>query len=127
ASAPIDERTDADVLGFVQAYARQLRFFEGDGEVREAGTWEAFANRADVSLQDVAAYLSDPSGFSGEKARWLGRPHFALVLAYAKLLGRAREHLNGYTRRHLDYHYRDLLRMEPGPAAADRVTVLFAL
>jgi len=127
ASAPIDERTDADVLGFVQAYASQLRFFEGDGEVREAGTWEAFANRDDVSLQDVAAYLSDPSGFSGEKARWLGRPHFALVLAYAKLLGRAREHLNGFTRRHLDYHYRDLLRMEPGPAAADRVTVLFAL
>lgn len=128
--ARIDERTTADLLGFVQAYAAQLRFLEGDAEtggLRSTGTWADFVRRADISLADIAAYLADPTRFSGEQARWLGRPHFALLLTFVQLLGHAREHLNGFTRRHLDHYYRDLLQIRPEPPAPDRAMVVFGL
>ena len=128
--APIDERTRADVLGFVQAYADQLRFLEGDAEtggVRTTGTWADFVRRADISLADIAAYVTDPTRFTGDRARWLGRPHFALLLAFVELLAHARDHLNGFTRRHLDHYYRDLLQVRPEPPTPDRATVVFGL
>jgi hypothetical protein len=130
AYAPVDERTHADMVRFVQAYAEQLRFLEGDDEtggLRSTGTWTDFVRRADVSIADIVAYLADPSRFTGDKARWLGRPHFALLLTFLELLGHARDHLNGFTRRHLDYYYRDVLQLGPEPPAPDRATVLFGL
>jgi hypothetical protein len=128
--APIDERTRTDVLGFVQAYADQLRFLEGDAEtggVRTTGTWADFVRRADLSLADIAAYVTDPTRFTGERARWLGRPHFALLLTFVELLAHARDHLNGFTRRHLDYYYRDLLQARPEPPTPDRATVVLGV
>lgn len=128
--APIDERTRSDVLGFVQAYAGQLRFLEADDETggaRTTGTWVDFVRRADISLADIAAYVTDPTRFTGERARWLGRPHFALLLTFVELLGHARDHLNDFTRRHLDYYYRDVLQVRPEPPTPDRATVVFGL
>jgi hypothetical protein len=130
AHAPIDERTTADVLGFVQVYAAQLRFLEGDDEtggVRTTGMWADFARRDDISIADIVAYLADPARFTGERARWLGRPHFALLLTFVQLLAHARDHLNGFTRRHLDHYYRDVLQIRPEPPAPDRATVVFGL
>jgi hypothetical protein len=128
--APIDERTRTDVLGFVQAYADQLRFLEADDEtggVRTTGTWADFVRRTDISLADIAAYVTDPTRFTGERARWLGRPHFALLLTFVELLAHARDHLNGFTRRHLDHYYRDVLQVRPEPPTPDRATVVFSL
>ncbi|MEZ4362932.1 MAG: baseplate J/gp47 family protein [Kofleriaceae bacterium] len=128
AYVPIDERTSGDLLRFVQEYAKQLSLFDHDeAGVIEAGTWSSFASRAGVSIEDMVAYLAEPERFSGERARWLGRPHFALLLTFVELLGHARDHLNGFTRRHLDYYYRDLLEMAPEAPRADRATVLFTL
>ncbi len=133
----IDERSTADLLAFVQAFAEQIRFFmassAGDDELRDAGSWSAFAkreaggNHAAISIADMVAYIADPTRFEGEQARWLGRPHFALLLTFLELLGHARAQLNGLTARHLDYYYREVLRMLPLPALADRAAVVLQL
>jgi hypothetical protein len=71
AHAPIDERTSADLVRFAQAYAERLRYFEPDeatGGVRAAGTWSAFASAPDVSVEDIVAYVEDPTRFTGERA-----------------------------------------------------------
>lgn len=127
AYARIDERTSADLLRFARAYAEQLRFFEHEARPGGVRTWASFASRADVSIADMAAYLAEPERFTGERARWLGRPHFALLLTFVELLGHARDHLNGFTRRHLDYYYRELLQMAPEAPVADRAAVIFSL
>jgi hypothetical protein len=127
-SVRIDERTSKDLLAFVREFSEQVRFFHsGDDGPESAGSWAAFAQREDISLDDIVAYVENPSRFSGEKARWLGRPHFGLLLAFVELMGHARDQLNGLTRRHLDYYYRDVLQMELRAAVADRVAVLFGL
>jgi hypothetical protein len=128
ASVAIDERGHADLLAFVRALAEQLRFFSADdGELRDAGTWAPFARRDDITVADVVAYMQDPARFDGDRARWLGRPHFALLLTFLSLLGHAREQLNGLTGRHLDHYYRDILQMRPEPATPDRASVVFRL
>lgn len=124
ATAPIDERGTADLLAFVRGYAGQLRYFAARGdEVRDAGAWTGFADHPELTLTDVVAHIADPGRFADEHARWLGRPHFALLLGFLELMGHARDQLNGLTRRHLDYYYRDVLHMTPGAATPDRVHV----
>jgi hypothetical protein len=55
------------------------------------------------------------------------RPHAALFLAFLRLLNHARRSINTITARHLDFYYRDVLRLVPRPAVADRAHVLFDL
>jgi hypothetical protein len=48
-------------------------------------------------------------------------PHYGLWLAFLRLFAFSQSHLNGMTRRHLDYYYKDILRLclrQPEPAKA---------
>ena len=132
-SVAIDERGHADLLAFAQALAGKLRFVPADAPA-DAGvdddnpaTWAPFASHPDLSIADIVAYMADPRRASGERARWLGRPHFALLLAFLELLATARDQQNDLTRRHLDHYYREVLRLVPEPAVPDRVVVLLRL
>ncbi|MCI3939195.1 hypothetical protein MQX03_18640 [Chryseobacterium aahli] len=51
-------------------------------------------------------------------------PHYALFLAFLKLLGIAKNHLNEFTKRHLDFYYKDILQLLPQKAQPDFVHVL---
>lgn len=132
----VDERSSADLLAFVQAYVEQLRYWGVDesGEaLREAGTWRDFMRpptRGDAAKPDadeianIVAYVREPERFEGELARWLGRPHFALLLTFIELLGHARAQLGELTARHLDYYYGEVLRMQLEPAKPDRAALV---
>lgn len=128
ASVLIDERGPRDLLAFARAYASELRYVSADGEASDgalAQDWRAFF--ADVDLDRAVAYLQSPEGFTAAQAAPYARPHFALFLAFLKLLDQGRGQLNGFTQRHLDHFYRDVLRMTPKPAVPDRVHVLVDL
>lgn len=55
------------------------------------------------------------------------QPHFALFLAFLKLLEEGRNTINTLTRRHLDFYYRRILRLEEKPAEPNRVHLLAEL
>lgn len=50
--------------------------------------------------------------------------HYALFLAFLRLFRFAQAHINTITKRHLDFYYRDVLRLEPKPAEANKVHVI---
>ena len=130
AYAPIDERTTPDLLAFVKAYADQIVYFTGGdapGAPTATGTWGDLVARDDVSIADMIAYIADPAGYGGDRARWLARPHFVLLLTFVELLRHARDSVNDFTRRHLEHFYRELLELRVEPPAADRVNVIFGL
>lgn len=102
--ARVDERTSADLLAFAAKYARELKYFPLDDPDRPQDDWR---------------------GFIGDTAS--PRPHFALFLAFLELLGAARAQLNTLTRRHLEFFYRDVLKMFGKRAVADQVHVLAEL
>ncbi len=131
-SVGIDERSDQDLLAFVQRLAQHLIFHTADDQSTDpqSARWQGFASppsTLNLSTADMAAYIDQPERFSGEALRWLGRPHFALLLTAIALLRHVRNQQNGIVRRHLDHHYRALLGMAPLPATPDRVAVLFRL
>ncbi|MBB4804815.1 hypothetical protein HNP38_000087 [Chryseobacterium defluvii] len=51
-------------------------------------------------------------------------PHYALFLAFLKLLGIAKNHLNEFTKRHLDFYYKEILQLLPEKANPDYVHLL---
>lgn len=55
------------------------------------------------------------------------QPHYALFLAFLRLLEHARSETNTLSARHLDFYYRRVLRLERRPAAPGRAHVLVEL
>ncbi|MCB0725945.1 MAG: hypothetical protein KDD00_00665 [Ignavibacteriae bacterium] len=54
-------------------------------------------------------------------------PHYSLYLAFIKLLRYAQDHLNEFTKRHLDLYYKDILKLKNKDAEPDKVFVTFEL
>lgn len=127
--ARIDERSIQDWLQVAKALARELVYY--DDANHPAGDWTGFPNPEGLEgeawnrwLEKAAAYAAQPEKYQSTEFDSFRRPHFALFLAFLKLLQQQQERLNGLTRRHLDFYYRDLLRQDPKPAQPDRVHVL---
>ncbi|HEX3349527.1 MAG TPA: hypothetical protein VHS58_15630 [Acetobacteraceae bacterium] len=123
ANLGIDERSTRDLLAFTRTQATQLLYY--DEQNIPSGTWAGFF--ADVSDDDIIAFLDRPEDFAEDRNRALRRPHFVLFLTWLQLLGIGRDAINGLTRRHLEFYFRDVLRLAPRPAVPDRVFVLFGL
>ncbi len=54
-------------------------------------------------------------------------PHYGLWLAFLRLFRHAQQSLNGFTQRHLDFYFREVLQLRSRPAVPDRVHLLFEL
>lgn len=54
-------------------------------------------------------------------------PYFALFLSFIQLFRYAQDHLNEFTDKHIDFYYRDVLRLSEKEAVPDQVHVLFEL
>jgi hypothetical protein len=57
----------------------------------------------------------------------LHTPHYALFLSFLKLFKTARNHINTITQRHLDFYYREVLKLQPHAAEANKVHILTEL
>jgi hypothetical protein len=55
------------------------------------------------------------------------QPQMALFIAFLELFRLAQNQLNGLTERHLQFYYRDVLRLQEKPAQPDKVFVVFEL
>ena len=54
-------------------------------------------------------------------------PHYALFLSFLKLYRFTQKNINTITQRHLDFYYKEVLRLQPRKAEANKVHVLAAL
>jgi hypothetical protein len=114
-------------------YITIVPFFSDDTEMSEVQKTDLYAKRllqwfdtvfnARKQFQTIVPeYISD-SLLRYEKHE----PHMALTLSFLKLLQFAQVSLNGLTKRHLDYYYRDILQLQKRPAAPNKAHVLFSL
>ncbi|WP_309641285.1 baseplate J/gp47 family protein [Flavobacterium sp.] len=72
-------------------------------------SWKSFSNSA------IAYQLNHYAGHT---------PHFTLFLTFLKLLKNAKESLNGFTKKHLDFYYKDILRTQNQNARPDHVHLI---
>lgn len=54
-------------------------------------------------------------------------PHLALLFTFLNIFRQLQNDLNGYTRKHLDFFYREVLQIKPGDAVADKAHIIFEI
>lgn len=89
-----------------------------------------FFNAQIESLLKAIATLAEKSAVLFEKTLEdypSHTPHYALVLAFVKLFGIAQNELNNYTKRHLDFYYKEVLQLTNKKAEADKAHLVFEL
>lgn len=103
----VDERKMEDLQAFALKIAGELKFIKDDAP------WSG----------------EDWTGFFDQKIQenQLTNPHFALFLAFLKLFNFAQQDINTLTQRHLDFYYRDVLRLKEKPAESDQVYLIIKL
>ncbi|MEM9338120.1 MAG: baseplate J/gp47 family protein [Bacteroidota bacterium] len=139
----VEGRSMEQLIREAQDLSKELRFFNEKNEAQ--GTWESFliddpeAYRANSAhgkkiqqqqwARQLATYVENPDHFSEDEKllNRLSKPHTALFLAFLKLLNQIKAQLNQLTERHLDFYFRERLRLEPKEAVPDVVNVLIGL
>src|SRR5689334_1412659 len=116
----IDERSLSDLLAFAKAFAAHVRFYthvkpDGTPCDEEQGTWTEFF---DFNETEIIKKLKDQNDFD---------PYFALYLAFLQLFQFAQNDINGFTQKHVDFYYNEVLGLQPFKGKPDEVHVLFEL
>lgn len=62
-----------------------------------------------------------------EELQQLHTPHLGLLFAFLKLFKHLQSDLNSYTRKHLDFFYREALQLKPSGAIPDKAHILFEI
>ena len=54
-------------------------------------------------------------------------PHLSLLFAFLNLFQELQGHLNGFSKKHLDFFYKDILKLKPKEAVPDKAHILFEI
>lgn len=114
--ARVDERTPEDMLASVRALAAAVNYYAGSDPQEPIGNWTPM-------FPDTGASLAEFRARSGGRVP----AHLALYLAFLELYQAPREIANRITGRHMDFHYRDVLRLRKRGSTPDRAHVLLEL
>jgi hypothetical protein len=86
------------------------------------GALQSFLNGVIKVISDAPKYLNDVL-----ENYALHQPHYALYLTFTRLFQFAQKKLNNYTQEHLDFYYKDILRLNNASTIPDFVHLLFDL
>lgn len=109
----IDERSQQDLLDFIYKVSNELAFYNLNHQI--SGSWQSILSELS-NLNDLAAPQN--------KDR---TPHIGLLIALTKLYKYAQDELNKITEKHLNYYYKEVLRIQPGAATPDQVQLVLHL
>lgn len=113
ALVPVDARNKEDFFNYLRSISSQIKFYD-DGLMTDNGTWEDFFNLSADELTSLAAESSLP-------------PHIALWQSFINLYQLPQNLANSITKRHLDFYYGDVLRLQKNAPSPDKAHVLFEL
>lgn len=124
----------ADWLLFARRFAGHVHYFDTDN--KHSGNWENFFAYFNMDKEDVG--IENPLKLKELKENIFRElrtlknehsltPHLTLFICFLKLLEQSSERFNQLTRRHLDFYYREVLKIEKLPPTPDKAYVLFEL
>lgn len=129
-----------DWLLFAYNFAKEVNFFDTNNDKTPEGNWQEFFSYFGFSKDNlpdgipkrtdkeyVALKESITETLSAASINQDLTPHLALFVCFLKLLELSQNKLNGITKKHLDFFYKDILQIEKLPAEADKVNIIFEL
>lgn len=121
----VDEHTVPELVRLSHAYAKYVYFFPSDGSATT--NWQVFFEEIKQLADNPANYRNNVFDFSLLESLSQTKPHIALFLAFLRLFGFAQDNLNELGGRHLDFYYKEILRLKERDAVPDRVALFFQL
>lgn len=125
AAVALDDRSLVDWLEFAHRFASRLPWIEAEGPT--AGTWSKFLNFTPAELAELLGVLRTGTTVVPERHGRFTRPHVVLLIAFLHALRSSQDQVNAFTRRHLDFFFREILRFAPRPATADHLHAVVRL
>jgi len=88
-----------------------------------------FNAQAEALLSGIAALVKQARSLFEKSVETFPKhsPHFALFITFIKLFRHAQDYLNNYTKRHLDFYYKDVLQLSNKAPEPDSVHLTFEL
>ncbi|KAF2080759.1 baseplate J/gp47 family protein [Flavobacterium sharifuzzamanii] len=133
--------TIEDWLLFAYNFAKEVNFFDTNNDKKPEGNWQELFNYFGFSKDNLPngnipqrtderyGYLKEniTKTLSTANINQDLTPHLTLFVCFLKLLELSQNKLNGITKKHLDFFYKDILQIEKLPAKADKVSIIFEL
>lgn len=104
-------------MQFAYRFAGHVNYFSNLDFEEPSGNWEFFFKN-EIELEDFLKRVGVEKNIS---------PHLALFICFVWLLEFSKKRFNRLTKRHLDFYYREILKIEKLPATPDKVHILFEL
>jgi hypothetical protein len=104
-------------MQFAYNFAKHVNYFDTNSSETPAGDWTDFFK----SKSELETFLVEVE--KGENIT----PHLALFVSFLKLLELTQKRFNKLTKRHLDFYFKEILKIEKLPATSDKVHVIFEL
>jgi hypothetical protein len=120
-SVKIDGRSKRDILRFLMALSKQIRFFDLNNMPQ--GDWVPFLEKI-KNGNDILEDTKLDSLFQKDKN---SPPHLALLIAFLKIYSYIQEDINKLTARRLNFYYEEVLKILRRTAAGDQVHIIFEL
>ncbi|NOT50460.1 MAG: hypothetical protein HOP10_04190 [Chitinophagaceae bacterium] len=113
------DKTDVDIADVAELYLR----------INHAANHNLFTAVFDEFLKVYSRIVADAAGFlKTTLTNWPAHlPHYALFLSFINLFKTTQKRINSLTHRHLDFYYKDILRLAQRPAEPNHVHVFFEL
>lgn len=125
-----------DWMLFAYNFAKHVNYFNTENDNSPSGDWQDLFryfdfNEDTIPLRGESAYqkLKDEITDTLQEQESQGEvtPHFTLFVCFLRLLELSQNRFNTLTKRHLDFYFSEILKVEKLPAKADKVHLLFEI
>lgn len=125
-----------DWVLFAHNFSEYVNYFETSNPQSPSGDWKAFFDffklndqkpsvENQLKLDRVKKELADL--ISESKKEYAVTPHLTLFITFLMLLENSKKRYNDLTKRHLDFYYNQVLKIDKLPATPDKVYLIFEL
>ncbi|WP_430406436.1 baseplate J/gp47 family protein [Fluviicola sp.] len=106
-----------DWMKFTYNFAKNVNYFDESNDVDPNGNWQDFFPDS-AEIKTLIDQLEDDNKLT---------PHLTLFVCFLTLINQSTNRLNGFTKRHLDFYYSEVLQLNHLNEEPDRVNIIFEL
>lgn len=121
----IDEQGIKEMVELSHAFAKYVSFYPSAGGAPV--NWQPFFQELLPLVHAPENYVNGQFDFSRLEKLQQTQPHAALFLSFLRLMGAAKDNINELSQKHIDFYYKDMLRLKEKNAVPDKAAVFFEL
>jgi hypothetical protein len=106
-----------DWMKFTYNFAKNVNYFDESSDLDSSGDWQDFFPDP-AEIKTLIDQLENDNKLT---------PHLTLFVCFLTLINQSTDRLNGFTKRHLDFYYSEVLHLNHLDEEPDSVNIVFEL